>query len=64
MWDWIKDDLLRCIKNFMREGKLPGGFNSSFIALVPKNPTLVSPKYFMLISLINASMKLYQNSSH
>ncbi|WOH04087.1 hypothetical protein DCAR_0623493 [Daucus carota subsp. sativus] len=58
IWEWIKDDLLACVHNFMSSGILPGGFNSSFIALVPKCASPQLPKDYRPISLINAGMKL------
>ena len=57
-WEWIKDDLLACISKFLSDGSLPGGFNSSFIALVPKCAVPQLPKDYRPISLINAGMKL------
>lgn len=47
MWEWIK-----------HEFTLPGGFNSSFIALIPKSDSPKLPKDYRPISLINAGMKL------
>ena len=58
MWEWIRDDLFACISNFMSNGTLPGGFNSSFIALIPKCAVPQLPKDYRPISLINAGMKL------
>ena len=58
MWGWIKDDLLTCINKFMRNNSLPGGFNASFIVLVPKCDAPQSLRDYRPISLINAGMKL------
>ncbi|WOH08313.1 hypothetical protein DCAR_0727751 [Daucus carota subsp. sativus] len=58
MWGWIKDEMLECINKFMHDFTLPGGFNSSFIALIPKLDAPKRPKDYRPISLINAGMKL------
>ena len=35
-WDILKDDLMRFLMEFHRNGKLSKGINSTFISLIPK----------------------------
>ena len=50
--------MLHCIVSFTETGYLPAGFNSSFIALIPKCASPQTPKDYRPISLINTGMKL------
>ncbi|KAK1363101.1 hypothetical protein POM88_038662 [Heracleum sosnowskyi] len=61
LWKNLKPSLLETINVFSSTGKLPKGFNSSFIAFIPKVdlPKLVTD--FRPISLINSTSKLFTN---
>ncbi|KAK1385467.1 hypothetical protein POM88_023202 [Heracleum sosnowskyi] len=60
LWNRLKYPLLETIKEFSSSCRLPRGFNSSFITLIPKvdQPKLVNE--FRPISLINSTSKLLQ----
>jgi len=57
-WDMMKDDFMRFIVEFHRNGKLTKGVNSTFIALIPK---VSSPQHFnefRPISLVGCMYKV------
>lgn len=58
LWPVIKDEVWQFFTFFHRDLLIPVGYNSSFIALIPKvtNPSL--PSQFRPISLMNSIMKL------
>ncbi|WOH13938.1 hypothetical protein DCAR_0933451 [Daucus carota subsp. sativus] len=58
LWPEIKMEVLKVFNDFHRDGKLPSGSNSSFIALIPKSPNALHPSQFRPISLMNALLKL------
>ena len=57
-WDILKDDLMRFLHEFHRNGRLAMGINSTFIALIPK---VDSPQWlndFRPISLVGSLYKI------
>ena len=57
-WDILKDDVMRFMVEFHRNGRLTKGINSTFIALIPK---VVSPQRlndFRPISLVGSMYKI------
>ncbi|XP_074336502.1 uncharacterized protein LOC141673654 [Apium graveolens] len=57
-WPFLKDKVLEGFRLFASTGVLPKGFNSSFIALVPKVRVPNKLSKFRPISLINSVTKL------
>ena len=57
-WSLIKKYLLRLI-TWMAKGNMGGATNSTFLALIPKEPNPSSIKKFRPISLCNASYKIF-----
>lgn len=57
-WKNLKSQIMECFRNFWANRELPLGFNSSFIALIPKisHPKLIQD--YGPISLINSISKL------
>jgi len=57
-WDTLKDDVMRFLGEFHRNGKLARGINSTFIALIPKidNPQCLHD--FRPISLVSSLYKI------
>jgi len=51
-WDILKDDFMRFLVEFHRNGKLSKGMNSTFIALIPKVSSLQRLIDFRPISLV------------
>lgn len=58
LWPSIKEDILQFFNDFHVSGSIPQGYNSSFIALIPKVINPSSPAHYRLISLMNALIKL------
>lgn len=58
MWEVVKSYIFTSVVRFFREGLLPPGLNSSFIALVPKIEGACKVTDFRPISLLNSCMKL------
>lgn len=58
IWPVIKKSWLHCFNEFEDNYELPKGFNSSFVALVPKVPHPKDVSNFRPISLINCTSKL------
>lgn len=58
IWDYIRSDFMAIIKTFQATRELLKGINSSFITLIPKIETPVSPGDYKPISLINFLMKV------
>lgn len=58
IWPEIKNEVLAVFNTFYESGELPEGLNSSFIALIPKTKSALSPADFRPISLMNSLMKL------
>ena len=57
-WDILRDDLMRFLHEFHRNGRLAKGINSTFIALIPK---VDSPQWlndFRPISLVGSLYKV------
>lgn len=46
LWNTIKEDYFNFSSNFFCSGRIPAGFNSSFIALIPKCQAASSPTDF------------------
>nr|GFA04126.1 RNA-directed DNA polymerase, eukaryota, reverse transcriptase zinc-binding domain protein [Tanacetum cinerariifolium] len=57
-WKLIEKDMVDAVKYFFKHGALPNGSNSSFIALIPKNPGANMVKDFRPISLIGSFYKI------
>ena len=57
-WNLLKDDLLRFMVEFHRNGKLTKGLNSTFIALIPKVNSLQRLNDFGPISLVGSLYKI------
>ena len=57
-WHLIKKDLMRLI-SWMEKDNMGGATNSTFLALIPKEHNPTSIKKFRLISLCNASYKIF-----
>lgn len=58
LWPNIKDKIFETFVKFMKDGFLPPGFNSSFVALISKSSSPKEPKDFRPISLMNSIAKL------
>jgi len=57
-WDILKDDLMRFLSEFHRNGRLAKGINSTFIALIPKVDSPQSLNDFRAISLVGSMYKI------
>jgi hypothetical protein len=57
-WTDIKDDIMRFVTEFHRNGKLTKGINSTFIALIPKVDNHQSLNDFRPISLVGSLYKI------
>ncbi|KAK1392805.1 hypothetical protein POM88_011861 [Heracleum sosnowskyi] len=57
LWPSIKGKVLECFKDFEEKEFLPQGFNSSFLALIPKVLHPKEVQEFRSISLINSTTK-------
>jgi len=57
-WIEMKDDIVRFLTEFHRNGKLSKGINSTFIALIPKVESLQSLNEFRPISLVGSLYKI------
>jgi len=57
-WNLLKDDLLRFMVEFHRNGKLTKGLNSTFIALIPKVSSPQRLNDFRPISLVGSLYKV------
>ncbi|GJR42103.1 RNA-directed DNA polymerase, eukaryota [Tanacetum coccineum] len=57
-WSTIENDVFEAIKYFFTCGEIPKGCNSTFIALIPKNPDANMVKDFRPISLIGSIYKI------
>ena len=58
LFDVLGEDLLRVIELSWISGKIPGVFNSTFLALIPKIDRPLSFEDFMPISLCNFVYKI------
>lgn len=58
IWPTIKLEVMDFFRTFHDSGKIPSGFNSSFIALIPKSMNASTPADYRPISLMNALIKL------
>lgn len=58
LWPMIGKKIVNFVHNFCDTGFVPGGLNSSFIALIPKIPCPSSVRDYRPISLINSSIKI------
>jgi hypothetical protein len=57
-WELLKDDIMRFILEFHRNGKLSKGVNSTFIALILKVTSLQRLNNFRPISLVGSMYKV------
>ncbi|GKE80928.1 hypothetical protein Tco_1550928 [Tanacetum coccineum] len=60
-WKIIENDVYDAVKYFFTYGNIPKGWNSSFIALIPKIPDANMVKDFRPISLIGSLYKMRFN---
>ncbi|GJX52230.1 hypothetical protein Tco_0280599 [Tanacetum coccineum] len=60
-WTFIGNDIIQAVKAFFANGCFPRGCNSSFIALIPKNPDAQIVKEFRPISQLGVPTKLSLN---
>lgn len=58
IWPSVKSEILQFFDSFHKNSCVPSGYNSSFIALVPKSPVPKAPSDYRPISLMNSVMKL------
>ncbi|GJX94866.1 RNA-directed DNA polymerase, eukaryota, reverse transcriptase zinc-binding domain protein [Tanacetum coccineum] len=58
LWNVIEKDVVKVMRFFFNYGSFPKGGNSSFIALIPKNPDANMVKDFRPISLIGSLYKI------
>jgi len=58
IWDMLKDDLMRFLHEFHRNGRLTKGINSTFIALIPKVDSPQRLNDFRPISLVGSLYKI------
>ena len=61
-WDMLKNDVMRLLVEFHRNGKLAKGINSTFIALIPKVDSPQRLNDFRPISLVGSMYKIWQRS--
>jgi len=57
-WDIFKDDVMRFLLEFHRNGRLSKGINSTFIGLIPKVDSPQRLNDFRLISLVGSMYKI------
>jgi len=57
-WDILKDDLMRFLREFHRNGKYSKGINSTFISLIPKVDSPQHLNDFCPISLVGSMYKI------
>jgi len=57
-WDMLKNDVMRLLVEFHRNGKLAKGINSTFIALIPKVDIPQRLNDFRPISLVGSMYKI------
>ena len=57
-WDMLKNDLIRFMVEFHRNGKLAKGINSTFIVLIPKVDCLQRLNDYRPISLVGSMYKI------
>ena len=57
-WNELKDDVMRFISEFRRNGKLSRGINNTFIALIPKMDSPQRLNDFRPISLVGSLYKI------
>jgi hypothetical protein len=57
-WDMLKEDIMRFLVEFHRNGKLIKGINSTFIALIPKVDNSQHLNDFRPISLVGSMYKI------
>jgi len=58
LWQILKDDIMRFITEFHRNGKLARGINTTFIALIPEVENLHKLNDFRPISLVSCLYKI------
>ena len=61
-WDTIKDEVLVLMENWRKTCDLLKSFNSTFIALIPKEHDVDIPSSFLPISLYNVVFKIITRS--
>jgi hypothetical protein len=54
----LKEDIIKVFRNFHARGKFEMSLNATFIPLIPKNPKVIDPKDFRLISLVSGIYKI------
>ena len=57
-WDLFKGDMVEAFNDFAKRPKLPKGFNTTFITLIPKIHSPTEVKDFRPISLISIVYKI------
>jgi len=57
-WDILKDDMMRFLTEFNRNGRLAKGINNTFIALIPKVDSTQRLNDFRPISLVGSMYKI------
>ncbi|XP_011620659.1 uncharacterized protein LOC105420097 [Amborella trichopoda] len=57
-WNLISSELLEMIRRFLRSGNLFKGFNSTFIALIPKKSMIAALRNIRPISLLTSLYKI------
>jgi len=58
LWPKMKDDIMRFILEFHRNGRLSKGINITFIALIPKIDNPQRLNVFRPIALVGSSYKI------
>jgi len=58
LWDMLKDDVMRFLVEFHKNGRLAKGINSTFIALIPKVDSPQRLHDFRPISLVGSMYKI------
>ncbi|CAN6177724.1 unnamed protein product [Urochloa humidicola] len=61
-WPWIADDITTLVQEFFNSGTLPEHTNKTYIVLIPKKTTCLSPQDFRPISLCNVFYKIIAKS--
>ncbi|XP_026385041.1 uncharacterized protein LOC113280657 [Papaver somniferum] len=63
-WDIIGNDLLSMVQNFFNSGFILSEMNSTFISLIPKTESQISPVHFRPLSLLeNGGQLIHQRIS-